>query len=90
VIESNPHGLLGIPTANLPHETADLSRAFVVVEGPASAAGIDFIDHKQIEPASRFLRPFQDQPLGRRIAPSSIGFDRNGLLIEEQQYAVRR
>lgn len=87
-IQGYPDGLRGIPSPNLLHEPADLIGAFVVVEGPAAAASIHFVDGKQIEPAAGLLPTLYDQSLGRRIAPAPIGFDSNELFIEKQQYPI--
>jgi hypothetical protein len=89
-IERNPHRLLGVPVANLLHETAQIIGAFVIVKGPTAATGIDFIGDKQIEQPSCFLPALQDQAFGRSIAPAPVGFDGNGLFIEEQQHTFGR
>ena len=83
-IERNPHGPLGIPLANSPHEPAQMGGAFVIIKGLAPATGIDLVGDEQIEQAAGLLPALENQAFGRSIAPGAVGFDGNGLFIEEQ------
>ena len=55
-IQSNPDGLLGVPTTNLFHEVTHFLGGLVLMEGPAAATRIHFISAKQIEHAAGLLR----------------------------------
>lgn len=90
LIQGDPDRLIWIPSADLSHKPADIHRTLSRKVGPSDSPVEGIVDHKQIEPAARLLRPRQDQLLFQRVAASTVGFDKDGFDVKKQQHAVPR
>lgn len=90
LVQRDPYLLIGIPTADPPHEPANRCRVFAGLERPVALAASGIVKQAQVEPSARLLRPGQHQFLRRRILPPAIRLYRHGLDVEEHQDAPLR
>lgn len=87
LIQDYPYLLGRIPAAEPAQGAGHLRGVFLAVEGPAYPPTIDLVEAEEIEEAPGFLVAWDLQVPSRGVAPSSVGLDRDGLLVEEQEQA---
>lgn len=88
LIKGDPDGMVRVPAAYTPHELTDLCGTFPWQERPVGAPTVDLIEQKEIKLAPCLLLTSQDEPFGRCVSASPIGFDGNDLDVKEEQPAL--
>jgi hypothetical protein len=88
LIEGHPERKVRIPATHLLHELANTLGILAWQKHPMHLATDRVIAHEQVEVPAGLLIARQHQSLGRGVTPTAVGFDRNGLDVEEQQPAV--
>ena len=88
LIKYHPENGSRIAPSESPKKTADIRGALTFHECPMNTAGLFIVRDKEVKEAPSFLARLKYESALGSIAPSSVRFHGNGLIIEEEQMAL--